>query len=244
LGIALRQRIAFGRAEWRAILVFGLCQNALYLGLNFYAMQTIEASVAVVVASLLPLAVAGLSRAVFGERLPATAIVALLGGLAGVGIIMAGRLDRGLDPVGVLLCLAGVLALAVATLSVRGASASGNLWMVVGLQMLVGALPLFAISVASEAWQIDWTPEMVLAFWYTVLVPGLAATMIWFVLVGRIGSTRAATFHFLNPFLGVAIAAVVLDEAITGLDLAGVALIMVSILAVQLSRPVARPARG
>jgi probable blue pigment (indigoidine) exporter len=79
---------------------------------------------------------------------------------------------------------------------------------------------------------------MIAAFWYTVLVPGLAATMIWFVLVGRIGATRAATFHFLNPFLGVAIAAAVLGEAVTGRDLVGVAVIMAGILAVQLSRPV------
>ena len=34
----------------------------------------------------------------------------------------------------------------------------------------------------------------------------------WFELVGRIGAVKAATFHFLNPFLGVAISAIVLDE--------------------------------
>ncbi len=31
------------RAQWRATFVFGLCQNALYLGLNFLAMTTVEA---------------------------------------------------------------------------------------------------------------------------------------------------------------------------------------------------------
>jgi hypothetical protein len=35
---------------------------------------------------------------------------------------------------------------------------------------------------------------------------------VWFELVGRIGAVKAATFHFLNPFLGVAISAIVLDE--------------------------------
>lgn len=244
LGWALGQRIAFGRSAWRSIVLFGVCQNALYLGLNFYAMQTVQASVAVVIASLLPLVVAGLGRVFFGERLPALALLGLVGGLSGVGIIMAGRLGHGLDPVGVAFCFGGVLALAVATLTVRSASAGGNLWMVVGSQMLVGAVPLFLVSLVTERWTVDWSGEMVAAFWYTVLVPGLAATMIWFVLVGRIGSTRAATFHFLNPFLGVAIAGVVLSEAITAHDLVGVGFIMASILAVQLSRPVPRPARG
>ena len=37
--------------QWRATIVFGLCQNALYLGLNFVAMQTVEASLASIIAS-------------------------------------------------------------------------------------------------------------------------------------------------------------------------------------------------
>ena len=43
---AFGQSMKLTRDQWRATFVFGLCQNALYLGLNFYAMQTIEASVA------------------------------------------------------------------------------------------------------------------------------------------------------------------------------------------------------
>jgi probable blue pigment (indigoidine) exporter len=236
IGRALGQSIALGRAEWRAVVVFGICQNALYLGLNFLAMRTVEASVAVVIASLLPLVVAGLDRAVLGERLPPLGMAGLAAGLAGVLVIMTARIGGGADPRGLALCVGGVLALAVATLTVRGASARGNLWMIVGLQMLVGCLALLPMSLAFETWTVRWTWPMVGAFWYTVLVPGLAATMIWFVLVGRIGATRAATFHFLNPFLGVAIAAAVLGEAVTGRDLLGVAIIMAGILAVQLSR--------
>jgi probable blue pigment (indigoidine) exporter len=238
IGWALGQRLALGRAQWRAVVVFGICQNALYLGFIFLAVRTVEASVAVVIASLLPLVVAALGWLVFGERLARLALAGLAAGVAGVFVIMAGRIGLGADPVGVLLCVGGVLALAVATLTVRGASARGNLWMIVGLQMLVGSAALLPLSAIFETWEVRWSGAMIAAFWYTVLVPGLAATMIWFVLVGRIGATRAATFHFLNPFLGVAIAAAVLGEAVTGRDLVGVAVIMAGILAVQLSRPV------
>ena len=67
-------------------------------------------------------------------------------------------------------------------------------------------------------------------------MPGIIATYIWFLLVGRIGATKAATFHFLNPFFGVAIAAVLLGESLTILDIIGVAIIMVGILTVQKSK--------
>jgi len=52
---------------------------------------------------------------------------------------MAQRLSGGVDPLGVALCGIGAVALAVATLTVRGASAgsSSGILMIVGLQMLV-----------------------------------------------------------------------------------------------------------
>jgi drug/metabolite transporter (DMT)-like permease len=67
-------------------------------------------------------------------------------------------------------------------------------------------------------------------------VPGLAATLVWFLLVNRIGPVRAATFHFLTPFFGVAIAALLLGEILRSLDLLGVLIITFGILAVQLSK--------
>jgi drug/metabolite transporter (DMT)-like permease len=87
-----------------------------------------------------------------------------------------------------------------------------------------------------ETIEVDWSGALVAAFVYTTLMPGLAATFIWFRLVGRIGSTRAATFHFLNPFFGVAIAAALLGERLTLADGIGVAIIAAGILAVQMAR--------
>ena len=77
---------------------------------------------------------------------------------------------------------------------------------------------------------------LALAFAYTTIVPGLLATLVWFLLVDRIGAIRAATFHFLNPFFGVAIAALILGESLGWLDLAGVAVITISIFLVQMDR--------
>ena len=243
IGRALGQRIRLSRAEWRAVVIFGICQNALYLGLNFEAMRTVEASVAVVIASLLPLVVAGLGRVFLGERLSPLALVGLVLGFLGVLVIMAARLGQGADLWGLALCVAGVLALSVATLMVRGASGGGNLWMVVGLQMLVGSLALLPVSALFETWRVDWSWPLVWAFLYTVFLPGIAATMIWFVLVGRVGATRAASFHFLNPFIGVATAALILGERVSLRDVVGVAIIMAGILMVQLARaPKSQPA--
>ena len=240
---ALGQSWHLTPAQWRATFIFGLSQNALYLGLNFIAMQTIEASLAAIIASTMPLLVALASWLVLGERLRPLAVGGLFAGFAGVAIIMGARLSGGVDLFGLLLCVAGVVALTVATLSVRGASASGgNLLMIVGLQMLVGSAILIGPALAFESFEVNWTWRLAGAISYTVLVPGLAATWVWFLLVARIGAVRAATYHFLNPFFGVAVAAFLLSEALGLFDLLGVVVIMAGILAVQRSRVVMRDA--
>ncbi len=233
---AMGQTARLTPAQWRSTVVFGLCQNALYLGLNFVAMQTVEASLAAIVASTLPLLVALAGWALLGERIGWLGTFGLCAGLSGVLLVMGTRIGAGVDLLGLGLCGLGVLALTVATLTVRGASSGGNLLMVVGLQMLVGAAALAVVGLAIEAPEVNWSWRLGAAFVYTTLVPGLAATWIWFVLVNRIGATRAATFHFLNPFLGVAIAAALLGERLGALDLLGVTIIAGGILAVQIAR--------
>ncbi|GAW35348.1 putative DMT superfamily transporter inner membrane protein [Roseovarius sp. A-2] len=224
------------RGQWRATIIFGVCQNALYLGLNFVAMQTIEAGLAAIIASTMPLLVGLAGWLIFGERIGAMGMLGLVAGVIGVAIIMGARLEGGVDLFGLSLCVVGVIALTFATLAVRGATSGGNFLMVVGLQMLVGSAVLGVAAAGLETIEIAWSWTLVAAFIYTTLVPGLAATLVWFLLVNRIGAIKAATFHFLNPFLGVAIAAVILSETLSAQDLIGVAVIMGGILAVQLSR--------
>lgn len=240
LGVAiawmLGQSARLTRTQWLGVVIFGVCQNALYLGLNFVAMKTIPASLAAIIASTLPLLVALAGWVVFGDRIRPLGIVGLIAGVLGVVLIMGARLQGGVDLYGLILCVIGVVSLTVATLAVLGASSGGNVLMIVGLQMLVGSALLWVPALTIEVWDVTWNWQLVVAFVYTTLVPGLAATLVWFLLVGRIGAVKASTFHFLNPFLGVAIAAVLLGETIGVHDVIGVVIIAGGILAVQLSK--------
>lgn len=238
VGIAawLGQSMRLSRRQWVGVLVFGLCQNALYLGLNFVAMQTIEASLAAIIASTMPLLVALAGWLIMGQRIRPLGIMGLIAGVVGVTLIMGARLQGGIDMFGLILCVIGVVSLTIATLAVLGASSGGNVLMIVGLQMLVGSAILWIPALMFETFDITWNWQLIVAFIYTTLVPGLVATWVWFTLVGRIGAVKASTFHFLNPFLGVAIAAVLLGERIGMLDVVGVVVIAGGILAVQLSK--------
>tara|TARA_Y100000389_G_scaffold23472_1_gene20099 strand:+ start:2446 stop:3306 length:861 start_codon:yes stop_codon:yes gene_type:complete len=232
----LGQRAKFTHKQWLAIILFGLCQNAIYLGFFFMAMAKIEASVASIIASSMPLLVAFVLVTVFKDKLSILGYSGLIIGFLGVVLIMSSRLSNGINIVGIIQCVLGVLALTIATLSVKSASTGGNLFMVVGLQMLVGSAALSIPAIALETWDVVWDKKVILAFAYTIVVPGIIATYIWFLLVERIGATKAATFHFLNPFFGVAIAAMLLDEKLSYYDMIGVVIIMLGIFAVQRSK--------
>ncbi len=236
IAMILGQSARLSRSQWGAVILFGICQNALYLGLNFVAMQWIEASLAAIIASTMPLMVAIAGRMFLGDRMRPLGLIGLIAGTAGVAIIMGSRLSGGADLTAIVICVIGAAALAFATLAVRGASSQGNLLMVVGLQMLVGSIVLLPFAITLETFEVFWSWQLIAAFTYTVLVPGLGATWVWFALVGRIGAIKAATFHFLNPFLGVAVAAILLGEALGWLDALGVLIVTLGILAVQLSK--------
>lgn len=242
VGIALMlgARFALTGRQWRSVAAFGLLQNAAYLGLNFVALQWIEASLAVIIAASMPLMVAALSWAFRGERLPPLGLAGLIAGFAGTALIMGTRLTAGADPLGTLLCLLGALALAVATLTLRSASGGqgglGPLLLIVGLQMLAGSAALAVIAALIEPFRLTPTVPLALAFIYQIAIPGLAATLIWFALVRRIGPTRAATYHFLTPAFGTVLAALLLNETLRLTDILGAVIVAAGILAVQLSR--------
>lgn len=236
IAFAIGQRANLTRQQWIGVVIFGVCQNALYLGMNFVAMQTIEASLAAIIASMMPLLVALAGWLVFGQRVKPLGLLGLVAGISGVALIMGARLQGGVDIFGLALCVIGVISLTVATMAVMGAASGGNVLMIVGLQMLVGSAMLAGPALVLESWVVTWNWPLVIAFSYTTLVPGLLATWVWFELVGRIGAVKASTFHFLNPFFGVAVAAAILSEHIGALDVLGVAIIAAGILAVQMSK--------
>jgi len=241
LGIALArmlgQKIQLNKGEWTVVVIIGISQNAIYLAFNFIAMQWIEASLAAIIASLLPLVVAAVCWIFLGEKTGFKGMLGLIVGFGGVLVIMLDKLSSSNASLGMTLCLIAVAALAGATLYVgRMMSLNKNVVMIVGLQMLVGSITLFPFSLIFETWSIEWSTSFVLAFLYTTLVPGLFGTLIWFFLVRRIGPVKAATFHFLNPFFGVLVAALILSEPLSISDGIGVTIIMAGILLVQLSR--------
>ncbi len=245
LGLALLmgQPLPHSRRQWRAVIIFGFFQNGIYLGANWTAVQWIDASLAAIIGSTMPLQVALLGGLFLRDRLGWIGNLGIIVGFLGVLIIMWPRLDIGYVGLGIFLCFIAALALSIATLVASQVTTDGNIMMIVGLQMLVGCVLAAVPATFLETMALPvWTPRLTIAFAYQVLAPGVLATWIWFVLVQRVGPTRASSFHYLNPFLGVAVATIVLDEQMGVIDFAGVLVITIGIVLVNRQRTTRRTA--
>ncbi len=238
IGWMLGQSLRLNTSQWKATLLFGICQNSIYLGLNFVAMQKVEAAIAAVIASTMPLIVAFLGWVLFKEKPKLITILGLVLGMAGVYLIINTRIENIYNLLGILFCAIGAISLAIATLSLRNATSGGNLWIIVGYQMIIGSLALIPFALMFDDINVIWSTPLIIAFFYTTLIPGLLATWIWFIIVSEVGAIKGASFHFLNPFFGVLIAYMILGENITRSDYIGVAIISIGIITVQLSRNV------
>src|SRR5262249_30955979 len=90
-----------GRALGVPILL-GLANNALYLGLNNLAMQSVAAGVTALIASANPVLTAVLATVVLGERMTWRKAIGLGLGVVGVAMIVQHRIAIGADaPLGI-----------------------------------------------------------------------------------------------------------------------------------------------
>lgn len=234
LALALGQRFPTEWRHWRMISLLGLCQNTFYLGLMFVALRSIPAGLASILASTMPLMVAAVGAAFLQERPGPMRLAGMVLGFAGASFIMFDRLGGGGDGLGTAVCMLSVMALCGATLIARHANMGPDLFMIVGLQQLLGGIALAPVGLLTESFDaVTLTPSLIWSGLYLILAMGLFNTFLWFSLLRRIGTQRASAYHFLNPAFGVAIAWLMLGENIGINDLIGVTVVAIGILLVQ-----------
>ncbi len=229
-------KIKLNKSDWVLIISFGFCQNTLYLGLNFLAMKEIDAYLAVIVASMLPIFVAIISFVLKKEKIQSLSIIGIIFGFFGCWVILTPKMIIPINLYGLSLCIIAVVALAIATLIIKdGLSKKEQILPFVSIQMIVGGLPLLLLSSIYENWIINFSNVFIMAFLYTCFFPGLIATIIWFYLVKKIGVVVASSFHFLNPPTGVIIAYLVLNEKINEFDVLGIVFITIALTLIHKS---------
>ena len=233
--LAVGARPPRGRREWTALIVLGILANAVYLGCTYEALRHLASGVGAIVASTNPLALALVAPWLLREPLTRGKVAGMLLGFGGVVAIMAVRTGTGsADPSDVALAFAGVLGSVASTIVFKRWCGELDLRIVVPVQLLASGLVLLPLAMLSEgAPHANWTWQLVVSFWYVVLVMSFGASVLWFWLLTHGEASRVTAYYFLTPAFGLALAALLLHEPVGWRDLGGLVAIALGIALVQ-----------
>lgn len=204
----------------RTTFAAGLLTNAAYLGLTYTGMATVPAALTAILVCITPLLTTLLAAAWLKEPLSARAVLGLCLAFGAVISIMGRRLTLGhLDPWAVAAICAGSAALAAGTLLNRRVAGRDDPWSAACAQLLGGGLALLPLALLLEDLRFEPGLPFFGSLFYQAGPVSIGTTLMLLWLIRHGGAGRASSFHLLNPFFSIALAAALLGETLGALDL-------------------------
>jgi len=207
-----------------ALILLGVLNNALYLGLSWSGMTTVSSAFTAVLISTNPLLIGVLAGPVLGEQLSWRKLLGLCLGLAGVALVLRSRLSGMQEDLhGTLLVTGGLIALVAGTLLYKRLKPQAGLWTATGIQSLAAAVALLPFALMYESLgDARLTASLVWSMAYMIVAVSMGGYYLWFMILTRASATSASALHFLMPPLGLLFGWLVLREPVSWLDLLGI----------------------
>jgi len=233
VGLVLGRPIPRGIRVWVILIFVGLGATSLgFLGM-FHAAEFVSPGVATVIANTQPLLAAILAGMFLGERLDAGGKVGLALGFAGILFIISPQLlaaPVGGYAIGVAYIILAALGITVSNVLIKKIAGEVDAIMAMGMQMLIGALPLLVGAWALEApWNIVWSLRFVLILASLSLLGTSLVYWLWVSILEKVPLTQANAFSFLIPIFGLAMGALFYGEALDWPEAVGIALTLLGI---------------
>ncbi len=209
---------------WGHLAVVGLLMQVVHFCCVYFALRWgLSAGIAGLLIGLMPLVTALGAHLWLAEALGRRQWLGLLGGLAGVALVVAGKPLGGAWGAYAAAGL-GLLGLVAGTLYQKRFCAHMDLRSGAGIQMAVSALAVALVAGPTEHFAIDWRPEFVGAWLWLGLVNSIGAFSLMFIMIRRGQAGQVARLFFLIPGVSALMGFVLLGERLEPLALAGFAL--------------------
>jgi drug/metabolite transporter (DMT)-like permease len=228
LALLLRQHMPRDWATWGWITLAGLGMTGLgYYGM-FHAAEFVAPGLATVVANSQPLIAAVLAFLLLQERLSPRSWIGLGIGFLGIVVIAAPQVFSGessSSATGLFYVLLAAFGVAVGNIAIKKLSKQVDAAVAMGLQLLIGAVPLAIIAaLTEEPATVDWSARFIGSL-VGLSIPGTAiAFWLWQYTLGKMELSKANVFSFLVPVFGLSIGITVFGERVTPLIVLGTAI--------------------
>jgi drug/metabolite transporter (DMT)-like permease len=236
LGVMLRAwgvDLPAGWAQWRAVAVMGVLNNALPFTFFALAQGRIGGGVAAILNAMTPMLTVVALFALAGERPGIGRVLGVVAGLAGVAVMMGGAGEG--EGWAKLMCLAAAGCYALASVWGRRLWRMGVAPMAAAFgQCLSAAVLLVPVVVALRVWEgvtagpVEWAAVVGLAVLSTAV-----AYAIFFRLFSTVGAVNVQLVTFVIPVVAVGLGVLVLGERLEMRHLGGAALIGLGLVVID-----------
>lgn len=212
-----------------------------------WAEQTLDTGTASLIIASVPLWMALLDRVFYGQRLARAAVIGLVVGFAGVGLLVAAGGSGSSGGRAAIVLVISSLAWAVGSLYSRQAPLPRRPLVSAGMQMLAGGILLAIVAaVSGEFGQVEpgsISLESWLGLAYLVVAGSLLGFTAYMWLLRAAPTSLVGTYAYVNPVVAVLLGTVILGEPFTWRTLVGGGIIVASVaLIVRAPKPKPGPA--
>lgn len=220
------------RRELGSTALIGLLLLCIGNGGVSFGEKSVPSGLAALVVGVIPLMVL-LIRRFTGERVPGSALVGVMVGFVGLGVLVVpSGLDGSVNAFGMVALLVASLAWSIGSFLSRRIPLPRNPLISTAYQLLTGGLFLLVVAAPSGEWRFDasqFSLASLASLAYLIVAGSLIAYTAYTWLLQHAPISRVATYAYVNPVVAVVLGYFILNEPVTLADGIGAALIVAAV---------------
>jgi len=230
--LVLAMRRLPAQQHWLRLLILSALNIGAFQALLFVAAYRLPGGLAAVLGAIQPLMVMALAWWADGKSPARSTLAAAVAGVLGMALLLVSP-QTVFEPIGIAAAFLGAACMASGVWLTRRWQLDLPVMALTGWQLLLGGLML-----APLAWWLDaplpsLSAVQGLAYAYLCLAGALLAYALWFRGIARLPTVAVASLGLLSPLTAVVLGWALLGQSMTGMVLAGLVVVLVSVLAVQ-----------
>ncbi|MFS2004376.1 DMT family transporter [Duganella sp. CT11-25] len=220
---------------WRIALAGLLVQAGYLIGVWCAIKQGMPAGLSALIVGMQPILTA-FAAPLIGEKVRPRQWLGLLFGIAGVGLVVAAKVQLvGLSLDAILLCVLALLSITIGTLYQKRYCPQFDLRTGTVIQFAASIVLVLPLAILFEGLgpdfaAVQWTPRFVGALLWSVLGLSIGAIFLLFALIRRSDATQVTSLLYLTPPTTAVMAWLMFGEAFNALGIAGMVLAVTGVI--------------